>query len=100
MTKIAYLILKSPQDQDPTHLISRLSDAKDASAILIEDGVYQALQDGPSRVLASAAHEVLVSKEDMEARGFSSSDLRTGRAVDYEDIVDCIMERTARTVTI
>jgi sulfur transfer complex TusBCD TusB component (DsrH family) len=47
-----------------------------------------------------AAHEILVSKEDMEARGFSSPDLKAGKAVEYGEIVDCIMERTERTVTI
>jgi len=100
MTKIAFLVLKSPQDQDPSHMIGRLSEAQNATAVLIEDGVYQALQKDPANSLARAAHEILVSKEDMEARGFYASDLKAGKAVDYDDIVDCIMERTERTVTI
>ena len=100
MTRIAFLLLKSPQEQDPTHMIRRLSEARDASAILIEDGVYQALQGEPAKNLMGAAHEILVSKEDMEARGFSSSDLKAGKAVEYGEIVDCIMERTERTLTI
>jgi hypothetical protein len=41
-----------------------------------------------------------VSLEDVEARGFSPSDLKVGKAVGYADIVDCIMERTERTVAI
>lgn len=100
MTRVAFLVLKSPQEQDPGHLIKRLSEAKDASAILIEDGVYQALQAEPAKSLASVAHEILVSKEDMEARGFSASDLKAGKVVDYSEIVDCIMEGTERTVTV
>ena len=100
MTRVAFLVLKSPQEQDPAHLMKRLSEAKDASAILIEDGVYQALQDGAAKNLNGAAREILVSKEDMEARGFSTPDLKTGKAVGYDDIVDCIMERTERTVTL
>jgi len=100
MTRVAFLVLKSPQEQDPAHLMKRLSEAKDASAILIEDGVYQALQDGAAKNLNGAAREILVSKEDMEARGFSTSDLKTGKAVEYGEIVDCITERTDRTVTL
>jgi hypothetical protein len=36
----------------------------------------------------------------MEARGFTQADLKLGVAVGYDDIVDCIMERTERTVTV
>jgi len=100
MTKIAFLVLKSPQDQDPSHMIGRLSEIQNATAILIEDGVYQALQKDSAKTLTRTTHEILVSKEDMEARGFSASDLKAGKAVEYDDIVDCIMERSERTVTI
>ena len=100
MPKSAFIILKSPQELDPTHTMKRFADSKDASAILLEDGVYQALVDGPSRKLKESAHEVLVSKEDLEARGFGPSDLKAGSAVEYADIIDCIMERTERTITV
>ncbi len=100
MPKIAFIILKSPQEQDPTHTVSRVADRQDASAILLEDGVYQAILRSAADRLGKAAHEVYVSLEDIEARGFSSSDLKVGRAVGYADIVDCIMERTERTVTV
>ena len=100
MPKTAFIILKSPQEQDPTHMVSRLADKQDASAILLEDGVYQAIQVSAADRLGKAAHEVCVSLDDVEARGFSPSDLRIGKAVRYADIVDCIMERTERTVTL
>ncbi len=100
MPKTAFIILKSPQGQDPTHMVSRVADRQDASAILLEDGVYQAILRSAADRLGKAAHEVYVSLEDIEARGFSSSDLKVGRAVGYADIVDCIMERTERTVTV
>ena len=100
MPKTAFLVLKSPQELDPTHMIGRFSDKADASMILVEDGVYHALVDTAARKLGQAAHEVLVSSEDVEARGFSSSDLKIGKAVGYPEIVDCIMERTERTITI
>ena len=100
MPKTAFIILKSPQEQDPTHMVSRLADRQDASAILLEDGVYQAIIGSAADRLGKAAHEVYVSLEDVEARGFSPSDLKVGKAVGYADIVDCIMERTERTVAI
>jgi sulfur relay protein TusB/DsrH len=100
MTKIAFLVLKSPADQDPTHLMRRFASKDDSSVILAEDGVYQAVVGTSAERLANAAHEVLVSREDLEARGFVSTDLKVGAAVGYEDLVDCIMERTEKTVTV
>jgi len=100
MPKTAFIVLKSPQEQDPTHLLARFADRTDATAVLIEDGVYQALLAQPAERLGGAAHEVLVSREDMEARGFSPSDLKVGKPAEYSDIIDCIMERTERTVTV
>ena len=98
--KTAFIVLKSPQESDPSHMMSRMARKADATAILIEDGVYQALsQFGASKLLASTA-DVLVSGEDLEARGFTPRDLKVGRAVGYPEIVDCIMERTERTITL
>ncbi len=100
MTKVAFLILKSPTEQDPTHMMGRFASREDASVILVEDGIYQAIMGGAAERLTKAAHEVLVSREDLEARGYSGSDLKVGAAVGYDEMVDCIMERTERTVTV
>lgn len=100
MTSLAFIVLKSPEEQDPTHLISRLSEPGKASAILIEDGVYHAILRRAADRLRAAAGDVLVSLEDVEARGYSAADIKVGRAVGYPEIVDCIMEGTERTVTI
>src|SRR4030067_3225728 len=100
MPKSAFIILKSPQDLDPTHTMKRFAESKEASVILLEDGVYQALVEGSSRKLKESAHEVLVSGEDLEARGFGPGDLKAGNAVDYADIIDCIMERTEGSITL
>ncbi|MCU0852614.1 MAG: sulfurtransferase complex subunit TusB [Thermoplasmata archaeon] len=100
MTRTAFLVLKSPQEQDPTHMIKRLSEKEDASVILVEDGVYQALTPAPADRLSKATSHILVSREDLEARGFTPAELRTGKAAEYADIVDLIMEKTERTVTI
>jgi len=100
MAKTAFIILKSPTEQDPSHMLKRLADRRDSTAILIEDGVYQALLVRSASRLSKAAHEVLVSREDLEARGYSPTDLRIGKTAEYADIVDAIMERTERTVTV
>jgi sulfur relay protein TusB/DsrH len=99
MPKTAFVVLKSPQEQDPTHFVRRFSEKQDASVILLEDGVFQALVAPAADRLANAAAEVLVSRGDIEARGFSASDLKVGKSAEYADIIDCIMERTERTVT-
>jgi len=100
MPKTAFLVLKSPQESDPTHAIKRFADKKDASVILVEDGVYQAILALSAEGLDKSAGEVLVSGEDLEARGFSRSDLKVGKIGDYADIIECIMERTDRTITV
>ena len=100
MPKTAFLILKSPQELDPTHTMKRFADSQDASAILVEDGVYHAMLARPAERLAKVAKDVLVSGDDLEARGFQASDLKMGRVVDYAGIVECIMERTDRTITV
>lgn len=100
MPKTAFVVLKSPVELDPTHLMKRLADKQDATALLLEDGIYHAVQSGAADRLCKLAHEVLVSQEDLEARGFGTADLRLGKAVGYPEIVDCLMERTDRSVTL
>jgi len=100
MARTAFIILKSPQEQDPTHFMGRFSDQLDASAILVEDGVYQATLRSAAERLKKTVSEVLVSDEDLLARGFSEKDLKVGRSAGYADIVDCIMERTERSITV
>ncbi|MGD9963262.1 MAG: DsrH/TusB family sulfur metabolism protein [Thermoplasmata archaeon] len=98
--KTAFVVIRSPQELDPTHMMRRVARRDEASAILFEDAVYNALRKEHAERLGEAAHEVLVAADDLEARGFSQEDLKVGKAVPYEDIVDCIMERTERTVNV
>ncbi len=98
--KTAFFVLKSPQESDPSHTLSRLASKAEATLILVEDGVYQAVSQTAADRLAASTSEVLVSGEDLEARGFTGQDLKVGRAVGYPEIVDCIMERTERTITL
>ncbi len=98
--KTAFIVLKSPQEQDPTHMIRVFSSKEDATIILIEDGVLHALSATASERIAKIGTDVLVSNEDLEAKGFSQSDLKIGKAVGYPEIIDCIMEHTERTITV
>jgi sulfur relay protein TusB/DsrH len=98
--KTAFIILKSPQESDPSHALSRLAPKTDATAVLVEDGVYQAISQFAANKLKTVVEEVLVSGDDLEARGFTQQDLKVGHAVGYPEIVDCIMERTERTITL
>ncbi len=98
--KTAFIVLKSPQESDPSHTLFRLASKADATAILFEDGVYQAVSQFSANKLKASVSDVLVSGEDLEARGFTANDLKVGKAVGYPEIVDCIMERTERTITL
>ena len=73
---------------------------EEASAILFEDAIYHAVRGEMAEELGEVTNDVLVVSDDLNARGFGEGDLKVGRAVGYDDIVDEIMERTERTVTL
>lgn len=98
--KIAYLILKSPHEQDPADMIARFSSRDDSIAILFEDGVYHAIEEDAGRKLGIAVKEVLVARDDLIARGFSEADIKIGKTASYGDVVECIMERAEQTITV
>ncbi len=98
--KTAFIIIKSPSEQDPTHMMERLASKEDSSVILFEDAVYHSINPAHCVKLDGVATEVLVAKDDLEARGFTAADIKIGKAVGYDEIIDCIMERTQRTVTV
>jgi sulfur relay protein TusB/DsrH len=100
MVKTAFLALRSPQEQDPSEMVDRLAVRDDAHVILVEDAVYNALDARRAQRLKEAAVEVYVAKDDLAAKGFSEADLKAGKVIDYEGIVELIMERTDRTVTL
>ncbi len=98
--KTAFILLKSPHESDPAHTLLRLAGKSDATAILVEDGIYQAVSQYAANKLKACVEDVLVSSEDLAARGFTAQDLKVGHAVGYPEIVECIMERTERTITL
>jgi sulfur relay protein TusB/DsrH len=100
MAKTAFIVIRSPQELDPVEMIRRLAGKDEATVVLFEDGVYNALQEERARSLDQVATEVFVAQDDLQARGFSGDDLKTGKAVGYDDIVETIMERTDKTVSV
>ena len=100
MVRTAFIVIRSPRELDPVGTVSRFASKEDASMILFEDGVYNALRVDRAERLADAAENIFVARDDLEARGFKGSDLKIGKAVEYDEIVETIMERTDRTVTI
>ncbi len=100
MVKTVFLALRSPREQDPSELIGRLASREEAHLVLVEDAVYNALDPRRAESLKEVAHEVYIAKDDLAAKGFSEADLKAGTTVDYDGIVELIMERTERTVTL
>lgn len=98
--RTAFILLKSPQEQSPGRAISSIASRDDAWVVLFEDAVYHAVREEMAEKLREVASEVMVASDDLEARGFRESDLKTGKAVGYEGIVETIMEGTDRTVTL
>ncbi|UCE90967.1 MAG: hypothetical protein JSV90_05955 [Methanobacteriota archaeon] len=99
MVKTAFVVIRSPQELDASRIIAGMSDRADAVVILFEDAVYNAVLADRADGLDRVAGDVQVARDDLEARGYESSDLKVGRAVEYADIVDTIMEATERTVS-
>lgn len=100
MVKTAFIVIRSPQELDPCGVIGNMSDRDDSVVILFEDAVYNAVLADRAERLRETASIVQVARDDLEARGFSNDDLRVGKAVEYGEIVETIMEDTDRTVSV
>lgn len=100
MVKTAFILLRSPQELQPAELIASMVGREEASAILFEDAVYHAVRGDMAEDLGEVTRDVLVISDDLNARGFDAADLKVGRVVGYDEVVDEIMERTERTVTL
>ena len=100
MVKTAFIVIRSPQELDPSKVIGNMSEKDDSTAILFEDAVYNAVLADRAEKLRGVVSEVKVARDDLEARGFSGEDLKIGRTVEYGEIVETIMESTDRTVSV
>ena len=100
MVKTAFIVIRSPQELDASRIIADMSDRDDAVVILFEDAVYNAVLAERAERLRETVSEVHVARDDLEARGYDGGDLKIGKAVEYSDIVETIMETTDRTVSV
>ncbi len=100
MVKTAFIVIRSPQELDPCHAIGNMSDRDESVVILFEDAVYNAVLADRAERLRGTASAVHVARDDLEARGFGDEDLKVGKAVEYGEIVETIMEATDRTVNV
>ena len=89
-----HIINKSPTDRNSLGSCLRL--AKDgASVLLIEDGVYGAMQGGAAAEAISGASGIkfYVLGEDLKARGMSDAKVIDGvSVVDYGGFVDLVAD--------
>lgn len=99
MKSIAFVILKSPSEGNPTDLIKTLAKDAKISVILLEDGVYWTVQKDKKKHLEDLKAEIFSAKDDLIARGFD--EVTEGvNVVDYESIVEVIMEECDKVITL
>ena len=99
MKSIAFVILKSPYEVDSTGLIKTLAKYEKRSVILLEDGVYWAVVEEKLKNLLDTCAKIYAASDDLKARGFDEfSD--SVNAVDYERIVEVLMEECDQIITL
>ncbi|MDY6965980.1 MAG: sulfurtransferase complex subunit TusB [Halobacteriota archaeon] len=99
MRSIAFVILKYPSEGDPTALIKTLAGGAKISVILLEDGVYWAVMSDKQERLQECKAEIFAASDDLIARGFDEP-VSGVKVVDYEKIVEIIMEEYDRVITL
>jgi sulfur relay protein TusB/DsrH len=98
--RIAFIITKTPHEEGFNSFIKLLNISKEQGTInlyLIGNGVYGATHGHPHAELIhnlALKHPVMVSEEDLLARGITSKNLIKGVKLfrDYGDFVEEIME--------
>ena len=99
MKSIAFVILKSPSEADPTGLIKTLTGDAKISIILLEDGVYWAVMGDKKKRLQEFKAEIFAASDDLISRGFDGPSGGV-KVVDYERIVEIIMEEYDQVITL
>jgi len=99
MKTIAFVLLKSPYENDPTGLIRTLAKDAKRSVILMEDGVYWAAIDEKRKHLLESGIKIHAALDDLKARGFDEP-AEGVDAMDYERIVEVMMEEYDQVITL
>jgi tRNA 2-thiouridine synthesizing protein B len=87
-----HIVNKSPTDRNSLGACLRLAQ-EGSSVLMIEDGVYAAMQGGASADAVASANglKFYVLGEDLNARGMSESKVIDGvQVVDYAGFVDLV----------
>lgn len=89
--KALMMLTQSPAECDLTRQLAAVSAAKEAGAVLMMDAVYFAATDDGKRLL-DAGLNVYALRQSVEARGLTGRTLDGVEVVDYDQVVDLIME--------
>ena len=89
--KALMMLNQSPAECDLTRQLAVVSGASEAGAVLMMDGVYFAATDDGKRLL-DAGLNVYALRQSVEARGLTGRTLDGVEVVDYDRVVDLIME--------
>ena len=97
MSKMLHTVNKSPFEHSALETCLRYA-RQGSSVLLIEDGVYAAVQDTTvAQQMQNSLQRVTIYalKPDVEARGMQNRVLDGVRLVDYEGFVDLVVEHSA-----
>jgi tRNA 2-thiouridine synthesizing protein B len=89
--KALMMLNQSPAECDLTRQIEAVSAAKEAGAVLMMDAAYFAATEGGQRLM-DAGLNVYALRQSVEARGLTGRTLEGVEIVDYDRVVDLIME--------
>jgi tRNA 2-thiouridine synthesizing protein B len=89
--KVLLMLNQSPAECDLTRQLAALSTASGAGAVLMMDAVYFAATEGGQRLM-DAGLNVYALRQSVEARGLTGRTLDGVEVVDYDRVVDLIME--------
>ncbi len=89
--KALMMLNQSPAECDLARQLKAVSGASGAGAVLMMDAVYFAVTDDGKRLL-DAGLKVYALRQSMEARGLCGKAIEGVEVVDYDRVVDLIME--------
>ena len=92
MRKRLYLVLHSPFECDCPEHIERFSGKADAGVLLIQDGVYYAVNPERRRALTMRNLKVYALDLCLDARGFGDFDHKDVEVVNGERAVELLMD--------
>ena len=89
--KVLMMLNQSPAECDLTRQLELARGASEVGTVLMMDGVYFTATEGGKRLMDAGVH-VYALRQSVEARGLTGRTLDGIELVDYDRIVDLIME--------